>query len=1043
MKRTFLLTVIAASLLASMTFAQNMSTHAATQKALPAVGEWDGKTLEAALIGPYEDMRQAPPPFGMMSYFNQPWRAYMDTWPASKWLDFPGVGFNGEEKYHDAMLQLMSESGIRYARVEISWSNINGDDEFSADTRARLTRQMKLFRKYGVRPVILLNAHHGVPGPLRGFDAVLAQAAKKGDRTVHFEPGTRLREGYSGFNNLTDYIAAFPLISKLDEDGTATLSAPLPRDLTAGKIALQELKYQPFQGAKLKDGTDVPQSGETVAGWLKYVAAVGALMRETLGTPTDSGFDIEVWNELTFGSNFLDINNYFEPKRPYAEPLTYRRGRAWTTALRPDAKLQFEEKGYTALLPMTVDYFNDARNNFKGVAVISGFSNQWPWNSGASLWNGQAGLSKHYYTGTTIRESSPDKPFTKKTEATIDALGRVDGKRPDKGGEWNEIVPGTNFVPRLQAAFPEWSHSAFQTETIQRDLFPDSRLTNTPDWMGRYGRYTHNGDFRTPRYWQTEVNYDRADFINRVKKESGASDTDPRLIALNDATNAKHMWRQYVFHDHKGFDRIFLFALDFDRFSLGLLPTSFFKALDASGGKLTPAVRKTVPAGWSAVRWMTELMRSGQHLDATRALRVETLVERKPRLVFAGDGSAAHAHKWNRDQFAFLPFQLSPQKFAVPYYVVTLDATHAWNKEKSPLDPTRYDLPDQEFDVTIGNIAGRGAKVSAWDPLKGRSVPVRVLMSGPTSLTVRLATTDYPRVLIVQEARPGPQIVAPQLKANADGSATLSWETNVPIPAGATRVTYGRDWPFRDANDRKIAPAKNNDYNVKLPSLGSDMMAARIRIASGGLTTEWPRWDEDPAAQIVMPGAKPRPAEEKPSGPPQTPLGAPTPLVAPANIALPITQRNAARNYVFKLPRDSVVGGDTREQVIVESISDDQAVVLGLPGRGANAVSLRVRYLTGGARDADSNLPFTSATDVVNRRAVSLPSGLIATLIEMELAVVAHPGTNDLSRKYLLVPFGPDNRDLVLLEATGTAAAMKARREDVEAVFASFQSGAR
>ena len=116
--------------------------------------------------------------------------------------------------------------------------------------------------------------------------------------------------------------------------------------------------------------------------------------------------------------------------------------------------------------------------------------------------------------------------------------GIMDGKQ--HGERLDPDCAGTNFVPTLTAAFPEWSHSAFQTETIQRDLFPDSRRTNTPAYMGRYGRYTHNGDFRTPRYWQTETNWDRSDFINRVKKETGAKDDDPRLLALNDATNSKH-----------------------------------------------------------------------------------------------------------------------------------------------------------------------------------------------------------------------------------------------------------------------------------------------------------------------------------------------------------------------------------------------------------------------------------------------------------------------------------------------------------------------
>ena len=850
--RLFLLAVFVLSVCLQAGFAQ-------------AQGSWDGKAPATRLAGPYEDPAQTPPPFGVMSYYSQPWRGYMDTWPASKWLGLPGAGWGGDEKYGPAMAELMGECGIRYARVEIGWGSLGMDDALPADMKARYTRLLHLFQKNGIRPLFLLNAHHGAPCPMRSFDAALASAAKKGDRTVHFAPQTKLRAGYTGFVNLTDYVAAFPLVTAVADDGAAQLSAPLPKDLPAGRVGLEELKYLPLQGTKLKDGTPVPEAEETAQGWLRYAAAIGGMARAALGTEgkADSGFDIEVWNELTFGSNFLDINHYYDPKREYAEPLVYRKTRAWTTALRPDARLDFEQKGYEALLPMTVDFFNDPKNGFHKVSVISGFSNQWPWNSGASLWDGQAGLSKHYYTGSNLRESGPDHPFAGRDHATVDALGHLDGARAGK--DWNTIVPGTNFVPALTAAFPEWSHSAFQTETIQRDLFPDSRRTNTPEAMGRYGRYTHNGDFRTPRYWQTETNWDRSDFISRAKEEAGAKDDDPRLLALNDATNGKMMWRQYVFHCAKGFDRIFLFSLNFGPFSLGLLPSSFFRALDAGGGRLTPAVRKTVPAGWGAVRWMTRLMETGEPLAATRALRVDALVERRPRLVFRGDGTAAHPSRWGRDFFAFLPFQLSAKRFAVPYYAVTLNAGQAWRPGLGPLDPARYDLPDEEYDVTVGNCAGRGAKVSAYDPLRGSVVPVRVLAASASTLTVRLSATDSPRVLLIDEAVPGPLIESPRLVSRGPGAALVSWTTNVPV--SSVRVTYGRDWPGRGAREVAVAGGGTR-FAVRLPVGKADMVACRVRVSVRGLTAGWPRWDEDPAGQLVLSWAKPRAAGAADARPP-------------------------------------------------------------------------------------------------------------------------------------------------------------------------------
>ena len=596
-------------------------------------------------------------------------------------------------------------------------------------------------------------------------------------------------------------------------------------------------------------------------------------------------------------------------------------------------------------------------------------------------------------------------------------MGRLDGKQI--GNESNSIVPGTNFVPTLTAAFPEWSHSSFQTETIQRDLFPDSHRTNTPDWMGRYGRYTHNGDFQTPRYWQTETNWDRGDFIGRVKKQTGAKDDDPRLLALNDATNGKMMWRQYVFHCAKGFDRIFLFSLGFDPFSLGLLPTSFFKALDVNNDVLTPAVRKTVPAGWDAVRWMTRLMRTGEPLAATRALRVDALVEHKPRLAFRGDGTSAHPSRWNRDYFAFLPFQLSAKRFAVPYYVVTLNATQSWRPELGPLDPARYDLPAQEYDVTVGNCAGKGAKVSAYDPLHGLAMPVQVLTATLSTLTVRLRATDYPRVLLIDEAKPGPLIESPRVGPSGQDGAIVAWTTNIPAAQG--RVTYGRDWPLRGAHE-VVVPGGRTRYAVRLPVGKADMVACRVRVSAGGLTTEWPRWDKDPAGQLVLPWAKPRIAAVAAVRPPVVAVGLPTPLTAPAGIILPVTVR--VGGFTLRLPLG----------VALTSPPEDHSATLGQVGDAA--VMLRVRVLPNVASDVQDYLPVTSAVDGVRRRAVRLPSGLTGTLAEYALAPVARPGMTNLRQRFLLIPSGKNSADLLLISASGTVGAMAAREKLLDAIFA-------
>ena len=50
--------------------------------------------------------------------------------------------------------------------------------------------------------------------------------------------------------------------------------------------------------------------GIRIAGWKDYVLTMGQLTAKYLGA---GNFDLEVWIELTFGSNFLYINDYYNP----------------------------------------------------------------------------------------------------------------------------------------------------------------------------------------------------------------------------------------------------------------------------------------------------------------------------------------------------------------------------------------------------------------------------------------------------------------------------------------------------------------------------------------------------------------------------------------------------------------------------------------------------------------------------------------------------------------------------------------------------------
>jgi hypothetical protein len=495
--------------------------------------------------------------------------------------------------------------------------------------------------------------------------------------------------------------------------------------------------------------------------------------------------------------------------------------------------------------------------------------------------------------------------------------------------------------------------------------------------------------------------------------------------------NQKMMLRQFIFHAHKGLKRIYMFAIGGADYSFGMLPESFYKALDANKGLLSPDVRAAIPPVFTGFGWLSKLMDGGQPLDAPRPLSVSDLIEYKPRLVFAGDGTAANPNRWNRDEFAFLPFQLSASKYVIPYYVATLDVTHSWDTKKDLLDPARYDMPEQQFDVAIDNIGGKGAQVSGYDPLTNQPVPVSVVSSGPHSMTVRLQSTDYPRVLTVTEAAPGPQILQPKISAGASGKVTLSWSTNIPVKA---RVTYGQDWTKRADNEMDI-PGSKTQFAVALPGAWTGVVAARITVESpAGLIDVWPRWDEDPAGQVVVPGSKQAAPAGSPGASP-TPTaaavpavtGQPVALTAPASVSLLRVAANLVHGFSLALPASVLLTGSP----------DAQQTAI---GPASDPLTLRVLYLSG-TPDPSGLLPAVSTIDTVSATAVSAPGFAKGVVYGYNLSAPAHPGMTNLRQRYLAIPTGNKGADLIVLAFEGTAAAFKQEESVIDAIEASVKVG--
>lgn len=755
-----------------------VSGSASTDGMLQGVGAWDGTTAKAKLEGPYVDVSQQDVPYGRRSFFHAPWRSYMDTWDGSRFLESLGVVYNMRPEEAEATAALMGEAGIRSARIEIGWDNLDYDDDsrFKEANRSSVKTMLTALKRHRIRPIILLNLNSGMPNPNADVKVELTRAASRGAREIFVKDTSGIKPGYTGFKGLGP--AMFPVITQVDPaTGKCTLSAPLPRDISSGAQTLIKLKYQPISGPVFADGKPNPASKETLDGWMKYVKTVTETVMEDLGTEgaADAGFDLEVYNEYTFGYHYLDINYYYEPDLSFSQKVSYTM----------DGKTL---EGPEILLPMTVEYVRNPANRLPGVNVISGFSNQRPRDSGSSMWPGQSGFSRHYYSGydrikSTITPLS-GSDYTAASKLYNDAFGDLDSTRASTNPDHS--VPGSYYIPPHTAAFPEVWLYPYQTEMMVRDLQPFPG-----PWVDHF-RYSSPGKGQMAQLWMTETNFNRDGFAREWMAAAGVKNTNPQLVGLMHHIGAKALLRAFTFYGHKGVHTMNAFAIKSGDTGFSILPDSFYNELKNNGYILTDAARAKAGPQLAVLKNVADLMKSGRRIDSPRPLKVTELTEYNPRLVFAGDGTPEHPDRYHRDDFAVLPYQLSDLKFAIGYYVVTRNVANVWNPSLPVLDPSRYSMPDQTFELTLANVVGKGAKVSAYDPMTNQTEPVEILKADNTSLTVKVKSADYPRFLILEESPTGPLIENPVLTPAKDG-ALLTFQANT---EGVAEITYG-EYPVR------------------------------------------------------------------------------------------------------------------------------------------------------------------------------------------------------------------------------------------------------
>jgi hypothetical protein len=700
-------------------------------------------------------------PFGRSSFWIQPWRAYLDTWPVSRLRDSLGINFNVKDAQAAAVARLLHDSGFRFARLEIEWSALSYDEPARFVHEASLRTRLSALHAFGLRPLIVLNANSGAPAPGRPISLETLAPAPVGASTVMLTPASAAAvvPGRSGFNpgvfhaakrkrrhrktaagpthpltpaqrqarraarraakrsvaaaGFTELVLTGKpdiLITKVDPGGVATLSRPLPRALASGPHRGTTLLYAPFASPTLPDGSPNPTFQQTLRGWLAYVAAVSRLAQATSGP---GGYDLEIWNELSFGSQFLNVDNY------YAQPP----GKASRKGRKADTK-----EVVKAILDATVAYVRDPAHGISpGVGITDGFASQSPFSGGALAPRGLTAISKHPYAGPRVFPSE----YHVKSIRPFNALGEADT------ASRLSFVP--LFVPHYQSLLPEYTLTATSTETLIHDLAPiTTKVSKAP-----HGRYAGPAGQPPAQKWITEYN------LGANTTPTGPDEVTPETVALSAADRAhfhsKALLRSLVAMVSKGVSREYFFAAAPG--ALSLIGEGFFTALEAHpgrypgdqlGGEIMSAFRNT----------LTHMQGPGPG-GAPRQLKLLSITQEGNHAQFTGDGTAAHPDLYDREVLAVFPFQASPTSYVVPAYVMTRNLLTLYRPAAPATDTTRYDLPNETFRITLGNLPETKTPptVSAYDPLRDESSPARLLTRHKDEATFELSATDYPRLL--------------------------------------------------------------------------------------------------------------------------------------------------------------------------------------------------------------------------------------------------------------------------------------------------------
>ena len=297
----------------------------------------------AAEAGPYTDPTLLDMPWGAYSFARQAWRGYLETVPAVQFLSGLGVVWSASPPggSPDRVAADLAWAGFERVRIEVPWGAVRADESgFKDEAAAEFSSKLRALKAHGLRPLILLNANHLEPCPTQWRELRVEQPAPAGGRTLVVSGEVAgLEPGRATLMSLADGVIPGPLVdgSSGERLHTIALSKELPRAVREGEVLrLAVLAYAPLYPV----GT--PEFERTAAGWLRYVDLAAKLVEQSYGPE----FDVEIWNEFTFGSGFLSIDNYLSPERRVAAPEPFHEGgRIWELASRTVRALRERHPG--------------------------------------------------------------------------------------------------------------------------------------------------------------------------------------------------------------------------------------------------------------------------------------------------------------------------------------------------------------------------------------------------------------------------------------------------------------------------------------------------------------------------------------------------------------------------------------------------------------------------------------------------------------------------------------------------------------------------